>query len=78
MTDATIDPDIPPAERELLSVIDGLKAKRARLDTNDAERHLLQMAIYEYSQQVIHMRRQRASGRNHVTTEGASGYPPNL
>lgn len=53
------DPDIPPAERELLATIDELKAKRQRLDTNDAERHLLQQAIYEYSQQVIHMRRNR-------------------
>lgn len=53
------DPDIPAAERELLAVIDELKAKRQRLDTNDAERHLLQMAIYEYSQQVSHMRRNR-------------------
>lgn len=51
--------DPTPAERELLSVIDGLKAKRARLDTNDAQRHELQLAIYEYSQQVIHMRRNR-------------------
>ena len=51
--------DPTPAERELLAAIDELKAKRQRLDTNDAERHLLQMAIYEYSQQVIHMRRNR-------------------
>jgi len=53
------DPDIPAAERELLAVIDELKAKRQRLDTNDAQRHELQLAIYEYSQQVIHMRRNR-------------------
>lgn len=71
MTDATIDPDIPPAERELLATIDELKAKRQRLDTNDAERHLLQLAIYEYSQQVIHMRRNRAVERNHVAAGGA-------
>jgi hypothetical protein len=51
--------DPSPSERELLATIDELKAKRQRLDTNDAERHLLQMAIYEYSQQVIHMRRNR-------------------
>jgi len=51
--------DPTPAERELLAVIDNLKAKRMRLDTNDAERHLLQLAIYEYSQQVIYMRRQQ-------------------
>jgi len=54
MTDAP-----SPSERELLATIDELKAKRQRLATTDAERHLLQMAIYEYSQQVIHMRRNR-------------------
>lgn len=60
------DPDIPPAERELLATIDELKARRMRLDTNDAERHLLQQAIYEYGQQVHYLRRQRASS---ATTE---------
>jgi L-ribulose-5-phosphate 3-epimerase UlaE len=51
--------DPTPAERELLAAIDELKARRQRLDTNDAERHLLQLAIYEYSQQVIYLRRNR-------------------
>lgn len=53
------DPDIPAAERELLAAINELKAKRQRLDTNDAQRHELQLAIYEYSQQVIYLRRNR-------------------
>lgn len=53
------DDDPSPSERELLATIDELKAKRQRLDTNDAQRHELQLAIYEYSQQVIHMRRNR-------------------
>ena len=53
------DPNISASERELLAAIDELKARRMRLDTTDAERHLLQQAIYEYNPQVLLLRRKR-------------------